>query len=33
MSGNDATEVAAIGWNLTSKGAVLAQTATTKAIV
>ena len=33
MSGNDAIEVAAIGWDLTSKGDTLAQTATDKALV
>jgi hypothetical protein len=33
MSGGDAITVAAIGWNLTSKGAALAQTATTHPLV
>jgi hypothetical protein len=33
MSGNDAVEVAAIGWNLTAKGLALAQTAQTHALV
>ena len=33
MSGNDAIEVAAIGWNMTAKGSALAQTAQTHADV
>jgi hypothetical protein len=33
MSGNDAIEVAAIGWNLTARGVQLAATAQTKALV
>jgi hypothetical protein len=33
MSGGDAITVAAIGWNLTSKGLTLAQTATTRPLV
>jgi hypothetical protein len=33
MSGSDAIEVAVIGWNLTSKGAALAQSATTRPLV
>jgi hypothetical protein len=33
MSGNDAIEVAAIGWDLTAKGTTLAQSATDKTLV
>ena len=33
MSGNDAIEVAAIGWDLTTEGKTLAQTAVTKPLV
>ena len=33
MSGNDAIEVAAIGWNLTTRGLQLAATAQSKALV
>jgi hypothetical protein len=33
MSGNDAIEVAAIGWDLTSRGTTLAAEATDKALV
>jgi hypothetical protein len=33
MSGNDAVVMAALGWNMTSKGATLAQTAVTYALV
>ena len=33
MSGNDVVEMAAIGWNMTSRGATRAQDATTYALV
>lgn len=33
ISGNDAIEVAAIGWNLTARGLQLASTAQTKPLV
>src|SRR5262249_41532712 len=33
MSGNDVVEMAALGWNMTSRGAALAQTAASYALV